>query len=72
MKFRSLMYREFRLSRKFIMLQFGLLLAWMALVWGMMLSMGANDLSAEEMLRMVDTIVLMNALVGSMSLLLYE
>lgn len=72
MKFRSLMYREFRISRKFIMLQFGLLLAWMALVWGMILSMGANDLSAEEMLRMVDTIILMNALVGSMSLILYE
>lgn len=72
MKFRSLMYREFRLSRKLIMLQFGLLLAWIALAWGMMLSLDANELAGEELPRMVDTVILMNALVGTMSLLMYE
>ncbi|MDE7229485.1 MAG: ABC-2 transporter permease [Oscillospiraceae bacterium] len=72
MKFRSLMYREFRLSRKFIILQFGLLLAWMALAWGMMLSMDSVDFTDEALPGTADVIIMMSAMVGSMSLLLYE
>lgn len=72
MKFRSLMYREFRLSRKFIILQFGLLLAWIALAWGMMLTMDSNDFTEEALPGTADTIIMMSAMVGSMSLLLYE
>lgn len=72
MKFRSLMFRELRLSRKFIMLQFGLLLAWMALTWGMMLSMNANDLTGEALPRTADIIIMTSAMIGSMSLLLDE
>lgn len=72
MKFRSLMYREFRLSKKFIMLQFGLLLAWMALAWGMMLSVDSVDFTEEALPRTADIIIMMTAMIGSMSLLLYE
>lgn len=72
MKFRSLMYREFRLSRKGIMLQFGLQLMWIALAWGMLLSLDASEIASEELSVMVDTVILMNALIGTMSLLMYE
>ncbi len=71
-RFRSLMFREFRLSRKFIILQFGLLLAWMALTWGMLLSLDANDISEKELSGIVDTVIMMNALIGAMSLLIDE
>ncbi len=72
MKFRSLMYREFKLSRKFIILQFGLLLAWIALAWGMMLSMNSVDFTEEQLPGTADIIIMMSVMVGSISLLLYE
>lgn len=70
MKLRSLMFRELRLSRKSIILQFGLLLAWIALTWGMLLSSGANGITREELLGTADVINIMTALIGAMSLLL--
>lgn len=70
MKLRSLMFRELRLSRKSIILQFGLLLAWIVLTWGMLLSLGANGITREELLGTVDIINIMTVLIGAMSLLL--
>lgn len=72
MKFRSLMFREFRLSRKSILLQAGLLLAWMALSWGMLFSVSSEGFTAEELGRVTDMIIFMTALIGSMSLLIDE
>ena len=72
MKFRSLMFRELRLSRKFIILQFVLQFAWMALIWGMLFSLDASEVTPEEQSAMVDTVILMNALIGAMSLLIDE
>lgn len=70
MKLRSLMFRELRLSRKSIILQFGLLLAWIALTWGMLLSLNANEITGEELSVTADIINIMTALIGAMSLLL--
>lgn len=72
-KFRSLMFREFRLSRKSIMLQFGLLFAWIALSWAMQLSsMGSGDFSEEQLSETVDFIIMATALYGAMYLLMDE
>ncbi len=72
MKFRSLMFREFRLSRKAILLQFGLLLGEIAMIWGMLLSLGANENTEIALPVIVDIMIMMTALVSSMSLMLDE
>lgn len=71
-KFRSLMFREFRLSRKNIILQFGLLLAYIALTQAMLLSLGENDITGDELSGMVEVIILMNTYIGAMPLLMDE
>ncbi len=71
-KFRSLMYREFRLSKKGIILQFGLLLAYIALTWAMQLSLDANEITGDELSGIVEVIILMNTFVGAMPLLMDE
>lgn len=72
-KFRSVMFREFRLSKKSIILQFGLLFAWIALTWAMQLSsVGSDDFSEEQLSGTTDLIIMMTALIGAMSLLLDE
>lgn len=72
-KFRSLMFREFRLSRKSIILQFGLMLAWIALSWAMQLSsVGLGDSLGEELSRTADLIIMMTSLYGAMYLLMDE
>lgn len=70
MKFGSLMFRELKLSKKSIFLQFGLLIAWIALSWGLLLSSGSNGINNEELTVITDAIIIMTALIGSMSLLL--
>ena len=45
---------------------------WIALAWVMLLSLDANEVTSEELPVMVDTVILMNALIGTMSLLMYE
>lgn len=75
MKFRSLLFREFRLSKKSILLQFGLLLGEIAMTVGMLFSLGANENTKGELpplLGIVDAMILMTALVSSMSLMLDE
>lgn len=72
MKFRSLIFREFRISKKSIILQFGLLFAWIALVWGMLLSSDANEFTGEELSGTADIIIMMTAMIASMSLLMDE
>lgn len=67
-KFRSLMFREFRLSKKGIILQFGLLLAWIALTWGLLLSSDANGLMGGELSGIADIIIMMTALYSAMYL----
>lgn len=71
-KFRSLMFREFRLSKKGIILQFGLLLAWIALTWGLLLSSDANGLMGGELSGITDIIIMMTALYSAMYLLMDE
>lgn len=72
-KFRSLIFREFRISRKSILLQFGLLFAWIALSWAMQLSsMGSGDFSEEQLSGTVDIIIMATALCGAMYLLMDE
>lgn len=72
MKFRSLIFHEFRLSKKSVILQTTLMLLWIALTWGILLSSASNDLSDNESHGMIGIIVIMTALIGSMSLLLDE
>lgn len=72
MKLRSLLFRELRISRKNIILQFGLLLAWIALTWGMLLSTASNEIGGEELSGTADIVNIMTALIGAMSLLLDE
>lgn len=72
MKFRSLMFKEFRLSIKGIALQAAILLAWIAIAWGMLFSSASNGLAGEELQRAVDSIIIMTALIGLMYLLLDE
>lgn len=72
MKFRSLMFQEFRISRKGIVLQTALLLVWIALTWGMLLSAGSNELTDETLSAMINVIIIMTALIGAMSLLMDE
>lgn len=72
MKFRSLMFREFRISRKSIALQAALLLAWIALSWGIMLSVGANGFAGNKPSVMMDAIAVMTALISAMPLLMDE
>lgn len=71
-KFRSLMFRELRVSKKGIMLQFGLLLAWIALTWGLLLSSDANGLAGEKLSGAADIIIMMTALFSAMYLLMDE
>lgn len=72
-KFRSLMFREFRLSKKGIILQFGLMFAWIALTWAMQLSsVGSGDFSGEELSRTADLIIMMTSLYGAMYLIMDE
>lgn len=72
MRFRSLMFREFRISRKGLALQTGLFLAWIALTWGMLLSSDANEFTGEELSGTADIIIMTTAMIGSMPLLLDE
>lgn len=72
MKFRSLMFQEFRISGKTIALQAGLLLACIALSWVMVFSVSSEGFTAEELGRFIDAVILETALVGSMSLLIDE
>ncbi|HBH94915.1 MAG TPA: hypothetical protein DDX91_04130 [Ruminococcaceae bacterium] len=72
MKLLSLMFCELRISRKGIILQFGLMLAWIALTWGMLLSLASNGSAKEELLTTSDVIIMMTALIGAMPLLLDE
>ena len=72
MKFRSLMFRELRLSKKGIILQFSLLFAWILLTWCLLLSLKSNDITVENMQDIVDNIIIMMALIGSMYLMLEE
>lgn len=72
MKFRSLLFREFRLSRKNIILQLGLLLAYIAMTQAMLLSLDANEITGDELSGMVEVIILMNMFVGAMPLLMDE
>lgn len=71
-KFRSLMFREFRLSKKGIILQFGLLFAWIAETWGLLLSSDANGLIGGELSGIADIIMMMTALYSAMYLLMDE
>lgn len=71
-KFRSLMFQEFRLSKKVIILQAALLLLWAALAWGLLLSSVSNGLDENELNGMIDVVVIMTALIGAMSLLIDE
>ena len=52
MSFRSLLFREFRLAKKIIFIQAALLLSFMAMVWGMVLSQ-------DDVAEMLDTVTLM-------------
>lgn len=72
MKFQSLIYREFRVSRKSILLQAALLLVWLAGAWGLLVSIGANDLGADEQYMVSHTIMIVTALIAAMSLLVDE
>lgn len=72
MKFRSLLFQEFRISRKTILLQAGLLLMWIAMSWVMVFSVGSEGFTEEELGRIVDAVSLATALVGVMYLLVDE
>lgn len=72
MKFQSLMYREFRVSRKSILLQAGLLLILLASAWGLLISIGANDLDADAQYMVSHTIMIVTALIAALSLLVDE
>lgn len=72
MKFKSLIFQEFRISRKGIVLQAALLLMWVALTWGMLLSAGSNELTEDALDTMINVIIIMTALIGAMSLLMDE
>lgn len=72
-KFRSLMFRELRLSKKGIILQFSLQLLMIAAEWAMMLtSVGEGDFSAEQISGTADILIMTNALMGTMYLMLDE
>lgn len=71
-KFRSLMFREFRVSKKGIILQFGLLFAWIALTWGLLLLSGTNGLMGGALSGIADIIIMMTALYSAMYLLMDE
>lgn len=70
MKFRSLMFRELKLSRKSVLLQFVLLLIMTAMTWLMLFS--ASTESPENMPMTINAVVLATALLSIMSLLLDE
>lgn len=72
MKFRSLLFQEFRISRKTILLQAGLLLMWIVMSWVMLFSVGSEGFTEEELGKMVDAVVLATALVGVMYLFVDE
>lgn len=72
MKFRSLMFQEFRISGKTILLQAGLLLMGIALSWGVLLSISSESFTAEDMGRVIDAVILETALIGSMYPLIDE
>lgn len=70
MKFRSLIFREIKLSRRIIILQSGLLLAWVALTWGALLSADANKLTDEELLGVSSAVVVMMPLIAALPMLI--
>ncbi|MCM1048634.1 MAG: ABC-2 transporter permease [Clostridiales bacterium] len=65
-KFSSLLFREFRLTKKNTMLYGVLLLAWVALIWGVIFSLDANGIDNSEM--SADNIIIMTALLGAVVL----
>lgn len=69
-KFRSLLFREFRLSRKSLILQLVLLLLMIGMTWGVMFSIG--DDSPEDRELTTNGIVISVAMIANMSLLLDE
>ncbi len=68
MKFRSLLFQEFRISRKTVLLQAGLLLMWVVMSWVMVFSISSEGFTEEELGKIVDAVVLATALVGVMYL----
>lgn len=72
MKFRSLLLQEFRISRKTILLQAGLLLMWIVMSWAMLFSVSSDGFTEEELGKIVDAVVLATALVGVMYLFVDE
>lgn len=65
MGFRSLLFREFKLAKKIIIIQVALLLSFMALVWGMVLSQ-------DDVAEVLDTVTLMITLEAMLPVLMDE
>ena len=65
MGLRSLVFREFKLSKKIIIVQVALLLSFMALVWGMVLSQ-------DDVAEMLDAVTLMIMLEAMLPVLMDE
>lgn len=65
MKFRSLMFRELRLSRKMTLLHLGLLLLLILMSWGMLMS-------EDNIATIMDALFLMTAMLATMPLMLDE
>lgn len=65
-RFTSLMFREFRLTKKNTMLYGVLLLLWAALTWGVLLSLDANGIDSNELT--VDNLIIETALLGAVVL----
>ncbi|MCM1299955.1 MAG: hypothetical protein NC228_10370, partial [[Eubacterium] siraeum] len=70
MKLRSLLYKEFKLSKKIVLLQTALTLVWIALTWGIMLSIGFNELSESEQSMSVGNIIAISALIVALPLIM--
>lgn len=64
-KFRSLLFRELRLSRKMTLLHLGLLMLLILMSWGMLMSV-------DEIATIMDVLFLMTAMLASMTLMLDE
>ncbi|MCM1144835.1 MAG: ABC-2 transporter permease [Blautia sp.] len=67
-KFASLVFREFRLTKKNTMLYGILLILWVALTWGVVLSLDANGIDRNEL--PVDNLIIETALLGAVVLFL--
>lgn len=68
MKFRSLIFREFKLSKKIILLQLLLLLLMIVMTWGVVFSTDSD--TPEEQSLTMNTIIISVALISTMPLLL--